>query len=93
MEGVITVLVVLNVILVIWNISENDKYCRFISISLLMIAVIILDSLVLSYKNRNTPTAMDVYQGKTILEITYRDKVPIDTIIVFKDEFKKEMEE
>ena len=35
------------------------------------------------------PTALDVYQGKTTLEITYKDSVPIDTIVVFKDEFKE----
>ena len=35
------------------------------------------------------PTALDVYQGKTTLEITYKDSIPIDTIIVFKDEFIK----
>jgi membrane associated rhomboid family serine protease len=31
------------------------------------------------------PTAMDVYQGKTTLEITYRDGIPIDSVVVFKD--------
>ena len=35
------------------------------------------------------PTALDVYQGKTTLEITYRDSIPVDTIVVFKEEFKK----
>lgn len=34
---------------------------------------------------RTTPTALDVYQGKTSLQITYRDTIPIDTIIVFKN--------
>jgi purine-cytosine permease-like protein len=31
------------------------------------------------------PTAMDVYQGKTTLEIPYKDGVPIDSVVVFKD--------
>jgi hypothetical protein len=31
------------------------------------------------------PSAMDVYQGKTTLEITYKDGVPIDTVVVFKN--------
>lgn len=35
------------------------------------------------------PTPMDVYQGKTTLEITYRDSIPIDSVVVFKPEFKK----
>lgn len=30
------------------------------------------------------PSAMDVYQGKTTLEITYKDGVPVDSVVVFK---------
>lgn len=32
----------------------------------------------------DTPTAMDVYHGKTTLEITYKDGIPVDSIVVFK---------
>ena len=31
------------------------------------------------------PTAMDVYRGRTALEITYRGAVPVDTTVVFID--------
>lgn len=31
------------------------------------------------------PTAMDIYRGKTTLEITYRNDVPVDSVVVFKD--------
>ncbi len=31
------------------------------------------------------PTAMDVYQGKTTLEITYRQGIAIDSTVVYKD--------
>lgn len=34
--------------------------------------------------DKNTPTALDVYRGKTTLEITYRDSVAIDSIVVYK---------
>ena len=30
------------------------------------------------------PTALDVYKGNTVLEITYRDTVPVDTNVVWK---------
>lgn len=30
------------------------------------------------------PTAMDVYQGKTTIAITYEDEVPVDSVVVFK---------
>ena len=31
------------------------------------------------------PSAMAVYQGKTTLEITYKDGIPVDSVVVFKD--------
>lgn len=34
------------------------------------------------YKSEMKP--IDVYRGKTTLEITYRDSVPIDSVVVFK---------
>lgn len=34
------------------------------------------------------PTAMDVYQGKTTLEITYKDSVAVDSAVVFKRDIK-----
>ncbi len=30
------------------------------------------------------PTAMDVYRGKTTLQITYKNNVPIDSTVVYK---------
>ena len=36
----------------------------------------------------NEPTAIDVYRGKTTLEITYRDSVAIDSTVVYKEEWK-----
>ena len=31
------------------------------------------------------PKAIDVYRNKTILEITYKNNVPIDTVVVWKN--------
>ena len=36
----------------------------------------------------STPTAKDVYYGKTTLRIVYEDSIPVDTIVVFKKEFR-----
>lgn len=33
---------------------------------------------------KETPTALDVYRGKTTLEITYRDSIAVDSIVVYK---------
>ena len=37
-----------------------------------------------STKSSRTPKAIDVYRGKTTLEITYRDSVAIDSTVVYK---------
>ena len=36
------------------------------------------------YTPNHEPTALDVYRGKTTLEITYRDSVAIDSTVVYK---------
>lgn len=63
----------------------NDKLSNFswelhkgVSISLIVYFI-------LGLINLNTPTAMDVYQSKTTLEITYKDGIPVDSIVVFKN--------
>lgn len=32
----------------------------------------------------DTPKPIDVYRGKTTLQITYRDSIAIDSVVVFK---------
>ena len=48
--------------------------------------VIIFVILALAFKGckGDEPTAIDVYRGKTTLKITYKDSIPVDTIVVFK---------
>ena len=93
MEWVLIIFGLLCAISFVWNIESNNKDNRVISAFLLVVSAIIFVALFSSYENKNTPTAMDVYQDKTTLEITYKDSVQIDSIVVFKDEFKKAMEE
>lgn len=89
MEWIIIVLGLLCSVSLIWNISTDIKDERFFSAILLTIFGIIFIVLLSSYADRNTPTALDVYQGKTTLEITYRDSIPVDSVVVLKEEFKK----
>lgn len=89
MELIITAFGLLYLISLVWNILTNDKDIRFFSACLLTIFAIMLTALIASYETINTPTEMDVYEGKTTLEITYRDSIPIDTIVVLKPEFIK----
>ena len=45
-------------------------------------------ALIIIIHYETNPSAMDVYQGKTTLEITYKDNVAIDSVVVFKKELK-----
>lgn len=55
----------------------------------LIVGVIVAFVLVILLPPIHKPTALDVYQGKTTLEITYKDSIPVDSVVVFKDEFKE----
>lgn len=88
MEWRIIVFGVLCSVFLIWNVLTDDKDERFFSAILLTISGIIFVILLSSYNNRNTPTALDVYQGKTTLEITYRDSIPVDSVVVWKENVK-----
>jgi K+ transporter len=37
------------------------------------------------YENIDIPPAIDVYRGKTTLQITYKDSIPIDSVVVYKN--------
>lgn len=39
---------------------------------------------VIIYYATEAPSALDVYKGKTVLKITYEDKVPVDTVVIYK---------
>lgn len=89
MEWIIIVSGLLCSVFLIWNVLADKEDGRFCSAILLTISGIIFVILHSSYNNRNTPTALDVYQGKTTLEITYKDSIPVDSVVVFKEEFIK----
>jgi len=55
----------------------------------MLLAFIILNILgIAAFLLNDTPTAMDVYKGKTTIEVTYRDSVAVDSVVVFKDKEK-----
>ena len=64
-------------------IDDYDSKAFGIPISLFIIIVFVL-IFVQTLIQIHTPTAMDVYQGKTTLEITYKDGIPVDSTVVWK---------
>ena len=64
----------------------NAKKLNKISTSLLLIPLLLTIDIIASlFAHSKEPTAMDVYKGKTTLEITYKGGVAIDSTVVWKN--------
>ena len=57
-----------------WNVTRISITSFFLSFT----------SCILLFIHLMKPTAIDVYEGKTTLEITYKDGVPVDSTVVWK---------
>lgn len=59
-----------------------EGFAGFITGVLFTLAVVAGTISVVKSKN---PKPIDVYRGNTTLQITYRDSIPIDSVVVFKN--------
>ena len=60
-------------------------FVRLVILSFAVILLIVICRAIFG-NSKSSPSAMDVYQGKTTLEITYKNGVPVDSVVVFKEE-------
>ena len=68
------------------ELSKNDHgSVGFTLIASIVLAFIILVA-ILCLKEK--PKGIDVYRGATTLEITYKDGIPIDSTVVWKESYK-----
>ena len=75
-------ILLLSVMCIIDIIKGNGFDSNFFIYTLFAYSFLVL-LLLLSYVYK--PKAIDVYRGKTTLEITYKDRVPIDSTVVWKN--------
>ena len=87
MEIVLIVLGVLIILALVWNIFDRTE--TIVSALFIIVLTFLFTVCLDSYFHRDVPTAIDVYNNKTTLQITYEDSIPIDSIVVFKPEFRK----
>ena len=64
------------------SIMDTNRTPDKIGSGAILVLVVILFTLLLIILFE--PSAMDVYQGKTTLEVTYKENVPIDSVVVWK---------
>lgn len=60
--------------------EQTDKLTILGSVSSMLL---IIGGISCIYTCKN-PSAIDVYRGKTALQVTYKNNVPIDTIVIYK---------
>lgn len=75
-------ILLLSVLCIIDIIKGNGFETNFFIYTLFVYSFLVF---ILSLSCIYKPSAMDVYRGKTTLEITYKDKVPVDSTVVWKN--------
>ena len=83
---IIEILFLIVLVIAIVISSKLDNYSSSYSIISLTLMIIIwcINAYCVSIIV-NQPTAIDVYKGKTELQITYKGTIPIDSVVVFKN--------
>lgn len=74
------------ILLVVAVVIDSSTLGQYAGIGLLIsVVVFVVTGVTIGVCTPNhEPTALDVYRGKTTLEITYRDSVAIDSTVVYK---------
>lgn len=79
--GFIGIFIVIVILVIFTGVMIEEGYTA-LSIVLLIIAIIGLTFIKVCINY--TPTALDVYKGKTELKITYNGKIPVDSVVIYK---------
>ena len=80
---IILVLAIIDLIfiIIVLGVKNEELAPKFLICASILYPFLVI-FLLISYTSK--PKAIDVYEGKTTLEITYKDKVPIDSTVVWK---------
>lgn len=70
-----------------WN--TTSKTTRVESAFFLIATTLLLFISIDACVQQDYPSAKSVYEGKTTLQITYEDSIPVDTVVVYKPEYRK----
>ena len=64
--------------------EEMNKHSHWLVFAFSAFGTLLLVIGAVTLPDSKNPTALDVYRGKTTLEITYKDSVAVDSVVVFK---------
>lgn len=78
------IILIATILLFVLMLIITDDNAGFVWMGSLSLTAAVLMFMSILEVKRPIPTALDVYRGKTTLEITYRDSVAIDSTVVYK---------
>ena len=81
-------------IICIMSYAAHKGKMDWVGIGILVGFLILLFSITLAFAcfpDKVSPSAIDVYRGSTTLEITYKDGNPVDSAVVYKDDYLKKL--
>ncbi len=85
MEIFVIILLIVFILSVTFGFIYNDKVAKkcfeIQKYSLIALCTVCVCGII----KISSPQAIDVYRNRTTLEITYRDSIPVDSIVVFKE--------
>ena len=76
------------IITMVWSFSEGDSPISILTFFLTVMWCALLHDISIKNYKPKSPTAIDVYRGKTTLKVIYIDSIAIDTVVVFKEDIK-----
>lgn len=82
MVGFIIGIILVAGALLLWFLAINE--CMDIPSTIICFIVVLLGLSLIANYSVKTPSAMDVYQGKTELKITYEGTTPTDSVVIYK---------
>ena len=85
---ILITLVLLLVILIMGVDSLSKANYDFVGFVLIASIILAFTVLITTLCLKDNPRAIDVYRGDTTLERTYRDGIPIDSTVVWKEGYK-----
>ena len=90
--GAIIVGILIFALMILWAFFRERGGSSFdagVVIGVVIITLVIIEiCLISNIIEKQKPSALDVYQGKTTIEYTIRDGVKVDSVVVFKKELK-----
>ena len=85
---ILITLVILLAILIMGVDSLSKANYDFVGFALIASIILAFTVLITTLCLKDNPKAIDVYRGDTTLERTYRDGIPIDSTVVWKEGHK-----